>query len=169
MVVGIDPGAKGAFAALNNDGDLLDVVDMPSVDVAGKPRVSAAGVATILNDWKPRLAVVERTGAMPGQGVSSMYAFGYSCGLVEGACAMASVPLAFVQPATWKKAMRVTADKGSSRLMAQRLWPRHAALFARVRDDGRAEAALIGFHGRGRWHLEAVAARPMVGIAERVR
>lgn len=153
-----DPGASGALARLTDGGDLLAVADMPVVEVGGRRRISAPLLAGILREWAPRLAVVERVGARPNQGVSGMFAFGYGAGMIEGMCAMAGIPLVFVQPAVWKRALKVTADKGSSRLMAQRLWPAHAASFARVRDDGRAEAALIGFHGRAQWQRAEVAA-----------
>lgn len=155
MILGIDPGATGGLALLTDGGDLLDVVDMPIVEVRGKKRVAAPLLAQIIAGWQPRLAVIEQVGAMPGQGVSSMFTFGYSAGLLEGACAMGGIPVVFVVPAVWKRAMKVTADKGGCRLMAQRLWPAHAGSFARVRDDGRAEAALIGFHGRAQWQREA--------------
>lgn len=155
MILGIDPGAGGGLALLTDGGDLLHVADMPIVEVQGKRRISAPLLCQQIRNWNPRLAVIERVGAMPGQGVSSMFAFGYSAGLLEGAVAMAGLPLVFVQPAVWKKAMKVTKDKGGCRMMAQRLWPAHASSFARVRDDGRAEAALIGFHGRAQWQRDA--------------
>ena len=155
MVLGADPGQTGALALLTDGGDLLEVADMPTVKVNGKDRVSAPLLSGIFRAWAPRLVVIERVGAMPGQGVSSMFAFGYSAGILEGAAAMAGLPVVFVQPAVWKRALKVTKDKGVCRQMAQRLWPAHAASFARVRDDGRAEAALVGFYGRMQWQREA--------------
>ena len=110
MILGCDPGATGALARLTDGGDLLAVADVPIVEVRGRKRVSAPVLAAILREWAPRLAVIERTGAMPGQGVSSSYAFGYSAGLIEGACAMAGIPVVFVQPAVWKRGMKVTAE-----------------------------------------------------------
>lgn len=158
MIVGFDPGASGALARLTDGGDLLAVADMPVVEVGGKRRVSAPLLAAILREWAPRLAVVERVSAMPNQGVSGMFAFGYGAGVIEGMCAMAGIPVVFVQPAVWKRALKVTADKGACRLMAQRLWPAHAASFARVKDHDRAEAALIGFYGRAQWQRAEAAA-----------
>lgn len=154
MILGCDPGATGALARLTDGGDLLAVADVPIVEVRGRKRVSAPGLAALLREWAPRLAVIEQVGTRPGEGAVGAFAFGYSAGLIEGACAMAGIPVVFVQPAVWKRGMKVTADKGSSRLMAQRLWPAHAALFARVKDDGRAESALIGFYGRMLWQRE---------------
>lgn len=158
MIAGFDPGATGALARLTDGGDLLAVCDMPVVEVRGKQRISAPGVAVILREWAPRLAVIEAVGVRPGEGAVGAFSFGYGAGLLEGACAMAGIPVVFVQPAVWKRAMKVTADKGACRLMAQRLWPAHAASFARVKDDGRAEAALVGFYGRAQWQRGEVAA-----------
>lgn len=151
MIVAFDPGLHGALARLTDGGDLLAVLDMPVVEVKGKSRISAPGVVQIVRSWEPRLAVIERVGTRTGEGVVGAFSFGYGAGLLEGVCAMAGVPVVFVEPAAWKRALKVSADKGVCRLMAQRLWPAHAAEFARVRDDGRAEAALIGFHGRMQW------------------
>lgn len=147
MICGIDPGASGALALLSDAGALLEVADVPTVEVGGKKRISAPMLAALIRSWGPGRAMVEAVGAMPGQGLSSTFQFGYSAGILEGALAMAGVPVSFVRPADWKRTMRVTADKGSSRLMAQRLWPDHAGHFARVKDDGRAEAALIALYG----------------------
>jgi crossover junction endodeoxyribonuclease RuvC len=151
MIIGIDPGAGGAFALLNDLGELQFVRDMPVVEVNGKRRVSAAAVAEIVKEWNPRLAIIERVGAMPKQGVSGMFAFGYSAGVLEGVCAAAGVSVVFAHPVTWKRAMGVPADKGACRLAAMRMWPGKQQLFARVKDDGRAEASLIGAYHIMQW------------------
>lgn len=153
-ILGVDPGVDGALACLAENGDLVAVVDMPVIAVKGKRRVVPATLAAIVRDWSPRLAVIEEVGARPGDGVTGMFNFGYGAGVLEGVCAALDIPVVFERPDAWKRAMKVTANKGSSRLMAQRLWPKHAANFLRVKDDGRAEAALIGFHGRARWMWE---------------
>ena len=157
MIAGFDPGAGGGLALLTDGGDLLAVDDMPVVEIRGRKRVAAAELARRVGEWAPRLAVIEQTGAMPKQGVSSTYAFGYASGLIEGVCAGMGIPVVFALPAVWKRALKVTADKGACRLMAQRLWPTHAASFAWVRDDGRAEAALVGFYGRAQWQRQLAA------------
>ncbi len=153
-IVGCDPGAKGGLAFLTDGGDLLHVEDMPAIDVGGRARVSASLLVALLRRWAPRLAVIEQVGAMPGQGVSSTFTFGYAAGVLECACAASGAAVTFVAPAAWKRGMRVTKDKGSSLQMAQRLWPAQADRFARVRDEGRAEAALIGSFGRAQWQRE---------------
>lgn len=155
LLVGCDPGFNGALALLTDGGDLVDLFDMPIVEVGTKKRISAPLIAAKLRDWKPDYAVIELVGAMPGNGSVSMFNFGYGAGQIEGVCIGCGISVAFVRPQAWKQAIRVTKDKGSSRLMAQRLWPAHAEKFARVMDDGRAEAALIGFAGRAQYQRDA--------------
>lgn len=153
MILGIDPGATGALALLTDAGELLRAADMPVVEINGKRRVSAAELSRLIREWAPQRTIIEQVGAMPGQGVASMFAFGYSAGVLEGACVGLGVPVSFVRPDVWKRAMRVTKDKGACRLMAQRTWPAQSALFARVKDDGRAESALVGLYGLRDLHL----------------
>lgn len=148
MILGIDPGATGALAWVSDDGDLIDIADMPMIEVRGKRRVCAQSLAALIdptrcNGRPVRMAVVEAVGSMPKQGVSSTFAFGYGAGLIEGVLAACEVPVTFIRPATWKKRAQVPADKGAARQMASRLWPGAAQRFARVKDDGRAEAALL--------------------------
>jgi crossover junction endodeoxyribonuclease RuvC len=92
-------------------------------------------------------AYVEQVGAMPGQGVSSMFAFGEAFGLAKGVLAGLGIPLQVVTPARWKRDMRLNTGKDSARAMAAARWPQHAGEFRRVKDDGRAEAALIALWG----------------------
>lgn len=161
IVVGIDPGKGGAIAALDSYGVLLTVDDMP---VTGKV-VNGALVnellgnhATtarynLLGDTEP-VVVIEDVHSMPKQGVASSFSFGRSLGVVEGVALGRGCSVRYVSPARWKRALGLTADKGASRRRATELWPTKAALFARVKDDGRAEAALIAHwwltHGDGR-------------------
>lgn len=153
MIVAIDPGATGAIAWLSDAGDLLAIEDMPSMEilVGGKKRtrVSAAGLADLIGsigDRRPRSAFVEKVGAMPGQGTASMFSFGYSAGLAEGVLAGLGVPVEFLTPQAWKKNIGL-ADKAAARMRAGQQWPEMAKLFARKKDEGRAEAALMGLAG----------------------
>jgi crossover junction endodeoxyribonuclease RuvC len=145
--VGIDPGLSGAVAFLDGE-ELVEVVDMPVVRPKGsKPRVDAGELTRVLANWAPVEAVVERVGPAPGAGVSSMFRFGYGAGVIEGVLAGLGVKVVLVVPAVWKPAMRLGSDKDRARAEAQRLFPAHAGQFVRVRDDGRAEAALLGLYG----------------------
>jgi len=76
-------------------------------------------------------------------GSASSFAFGYSAGIIEGIAACMQLPLQIIPAAVWKRRAGVSRDKGAARQQAQRLWPASAKLFSRVKDDGRAEAALL--------------------------
>jgi len=142
MILGIDPGISGALAWLSDDGHLISTMDMPAIEVHGKKKVSPQILTSELAGRRPILAVIEDVGAMPGQGVTSMFNFGYSAGILVGVCAGLGIPTVLYRPAVWKRAAGVPADKGAARQMAQRLWP-GCRDFDRVKDDGRAEAALL--------------------------
>lgn len=143
-IIAIDPGNTGAIAVLTDDGQLIDVWDMPVVD----KRISGALVRHILQPLArtATVCVIEDVHAMPGQGVTSMFTFGRGLGVVEGVALGASIPVRYVSPAKWKKALGLSKDKGVSRRRAIETWPALSPQFARVKDDGRAEAALIGHY-----------------------
>lgn len=151
MIVGIDPGADGALAWLDATGQLLAIEDMPgvAVTVSGKQRkrISPQMLAALLRDLAPTYAYVEQVGAMPGQGTASMFSFGKAAGFVEGVLSGLSIPYEMVTPQAWKKAAKLTSDKGACRMRAAQLYPGFASMFSRVKDDGRAEAVLIARHG----------------------
>lgn len=148
-IIGIDPGASGAVAILEDNGKLVHVFDMPAVEVLvggkAKRRVSPEMLASELKLYADQgaRAVVEQVGAMPGQGVSSMFAFGESFGLAKGVLAGLGIPTSTVTPGKWKKALQLNSGKDGSRFKAAQLWPAQAGEFKRVKDDGKAEAALI--------------------------
>lgn len=146
-ILAIDPGSKGALAWVDQDGALLDVADIPFIEVRGKNRVDAAGFADLFYRRAISLVVIEGVGAMPKQGVGSAFAFGYSAGLCEGIAAGFGLPVVIVKAVVWKTRASVSRDKGAARQMAMRYWPRSSGWFSRVKDDGRAEAALLG-----RWY-----------------
>lgn len=144
MILGIDPGASGALAWFSPEGHLVDVADMPTIKVRGKTRVDAQSLGDMISARKPDTIVVEGVHSMPRQGVASSFAFGYSAGLIEGVAAGAAIPCQIIDSAQWKRKAGVPADKSAARQMAIRLWPGAAAKFSRVKDDGRAEACLLG-------------------------
>jgi crossover junction endodeoxyribonuclease RuvC len=154
FVIGIDPGISGAIAVFE-DGVLICVVDMPTLKIASgktmKSHISAVSLMDILDGGYPRNEahiVVEKVGAMPGQGVTSMFNFGRSAGIIEGVVAALRMPHTYVTPATWTKAVGRAAGKDASRMRAMELFPAKADLFKRAKDDGRADAALIAY-----WYL----------------
>ena len=138
-LISVDPGVTGAVAVFDL-GNLVELHDMPVND-----GVSAAGVAQLVHQLRPDRAVVERLQAMPGNGSIASYKSGRGMGILEGVLAARLVPVELVRPARWKRDLRLSSDKGRSRARACELFPQHAGLFGRVKDDGRAEAALIGW------------------------
>jgi Holliday junction resolvasome RuvABC endonuclease subunit len=142
MILGIDPGISGALAWVSDDGHLICTSDMPVIEVLGKKKVSASMLVSLIEARMPTRAVIEDVGAMPGNGAVSMFGFGYSAGILIGVCAALKIPATLYRPARWKRAAGVPADKGAARQMAQRFWP-GSRDFDRVKDDGRAEAALM--------------------------
>ena len=147
MLVGIDPGLSGAIAWLDNEGRLIEVRDLPVAKANGKSELMPAALADMLRERPATHAFVERVAARPGAGVSGMFNFGRGYGQIEGVLAALGVPVTLVTPAKWKAALRIPADKSAARLRAAQLWPGLAGTFSRVKDDGRAEASLIGLYG----------------------
>lgn len=151
-VLGIDPGADGAFALVCTDHlHELSVRDMPVIEFrkAGRQRreVSESGIADIVAELAPDVAWIEQVHARPGQGVVSMFKFGLALGLVRGVLAGARIPRMYVTPVEWKRAFRLGVDKQESRRRAIEWFPRQADQLARMKDEGRAEAALIALFG----------------------
>jgi len=153
-ILGIDPGLSGAGAIVDDDGSLLSVFDMPTMGEKTRKRIDASLVSRLIREIGPSLAIIEDVHSMPGQGLSSTFSFGRSAGVVDGVLAALEVPVRFVDPRAWKKAYRLSASKEDSRRAAIEMWPKHAHLFERAKDHGRAEAALIA-----RWGVM----RPQVG------
>jgi crossover junction endodeoxyribonuclease RuvC len=149
-VIGIDPGISGAISVFDwYTKSLLEVYDMPTLEVdSGKTKkrhISAVTLRDILEIYPDSHIVVEKVGAMPGQGVSSMFNFGRSAGIIEGVVAALRMSSTYVTPQTWTKAVGRAAGKDASRMRAMELFPTRAELFKRAKDDGRADAALIAY------------------------
>jgi crossover junction endodeoxyribonuclease RuvC len=149
-VLGIDPGFSGAMAWLDLGGD-LHVEDMPTLAVErnGKTKrdMDLAVLVDLVERHRPAFAVVERVGAMPGQGVSSMFAFGKGFGSILGVLAALRVPVELVTPAIWKRTLAVPPGKDGARLRASQLLPAHGGNWRRAKDDGRAEASMLAWYG----------------------
>ena len=150
-ILGIDPGLGGAIAVLTDDGALIEIFDMPILadGPAGRRSVNAALVASLIYQSHATRAFVELVNARPGEGAVGAFSFGRSRGVLEGVLAACGLPCRLVAPAHWKRAAGIPAGKAkdASRSEAIRRWPSMAAMFARAKDDGRAEAALIGWVG----------------------
>lgn len=144
IIMGIDPGISGAVAFYFPVVPGRIAVD--DVPVAGG-EINVAELARLVRIHRPTLAVIERVGAMPGQGVVSMFNFGRSYGDVRGVVGALDIPLHFVTPQKWKKHFGLSSDKEECRLRAIRMFPNAAESFRLKKHDGRAEAALIALYG----------------------
>lgn len=144
MIVGVDPGKSGALVLLDTP-IMVDYLDMPFHDKL----VDGQTIFDMLTFWRNIYGVteacVEQVSSRPQQGVVSTFNFGVSYGIVLGALQAACFEITFVRPQVWKKALNLSSDKDDSRNLALSMWPDNADDFARKKDDGRAEAALIGF------------------------
>lgn len=155
VVIGVDPGFSGAVAVLFPEGGIVPsayVHDMPTVAGAkGKTELNHAELYNKLgarSSSGPTIMWIEKVGARPGQGVSSMFRFGQQVGALEMAAAAHRYELRYVTPATWKAYFGLSADKGTARGYAIKRFPALADQLSRVKDDGRAEALLIALYGR---------------------
>ena len=122
----------------------LDVFDMPVMEVKNKRQVNAQLLANILAQHEAPV-YIEQVGAMPGQGVTSMFNFGKSFGICLGVAAGLRYPTTTVIPNQWQRAVKTQCGKDGNRHRACQLFPAYAHLFARKKDDGRADAALISY------------------------
>lgn len=151
IILGIDPGLSGALALYNTSEGTVDVIDMPVLEVVrnGKKKreVSAQALANQLVGRNITSAFLERVNAMAGQGVTSVFSFGRSSGIVEGVLAAYDIPTTLVTPQAWQKAVGQRAGKDGSRERAMQLFPAQADLFQRKKDDGRSDAVLIAYYG----------------------
>jgi crossover junction endodeoxyribonuclease RuvC len=150
--IGIDPGLSGAVAVISPES--LKIFDMPTMTVErngkAKRQVSATELAHIFANFNSNdtHVYVEKVSAMAGQGVTSVFSFGRSFGMIEGILAAFKLPVTYVAPATWVKAVGRGQGKDASRARAMELFPNNQADFKRVKDDGRSDAALIAYWGK---------------------
>jgi hypothetical protein len=144
--LGIDCGFGGALAVVepvNNIWMLVDVIDMPVTGAGAKARVDVIAAGEWIAKHAVSAAFIERQQAYPRQGISSAFIFGRSTGAIEAVVALLRIPYSFVEPAGWKRKLHLGKDKELSRARALQLFPASHAMFARKRDHGRAESALI--------------------------
>ncbi len=152
-VVGIDIGVTGALALVSREGELLQVADMPVLKDGpkGRPTVNGPLLAELVAKWNANEAFVEYVGPRPGEGAVGAFAFGQCKGICIGVMAALAIPVAFLTPPAWKRLVGIPPGKDGAKDVARseaiRRWPDKAVLFARVKDDGRAEACLIAVAG----------------------
>jgi crossover junction endodeoxyribonuclease RuvC len=153
-IAGIDPGLSGAVALYQPGANTAPtILDMPTYEITtnGKKRrqLNIYELARWLDLNAPTIkeAVIEDPRSMPTDGGVQAFKFGFNCGAVQGVVAANFIPTKLVAPNAWKRAMGLTSDKDASRRLASQMLPQHAGLWARVKDDGRAEALLLAIWG----------------------
>ena len=149
IIFGIDPGVSGAISILENK-KIIEVFDMPTMidGKKNKRQVNGAQVSNIikerLNNEKEVLIVVEQVNAMPGQGVTSMFNFGQSFGVIKGVCSALNLPIYFVRPTKWKKHFNlIKTNKDASRTKVIEIYPGISSKISRKKDSNKADAILI--------------------------
>jgi crossover junction endodeoxyribonuclease RuvC len=151
LIIGIDPGISGSICFFE-DGKILDVVEMPTM-TEGKKNKKQVNGAQIYNEISKRInqmdkkdikVIIEQVSAMPGQGVTSMFNFGQSFGILKGMCSAMQLPMYFVRPAKWKKYFSlINSEKDASRTKAIQIFPYFSSNLSRKKDSNKADAILI--------------------------
>ena len=151
FIIGIDPGISGSICFFQ-DGKINDVVEMPTM-TDGKKNKKQVNGSQIFNEISNRIkkidkkdikVVIEQVSAMPGQGVTSMFNFGQSFGILKGICSAMQLPMYFVRPAKWKKYFNlINSEKDASRTRAIEVFPYFSSQLSRKKDSNKADAILI--------------------------
>ena len=151
LIIGIDPGISGSLCFFE-DGKIIDVIEMPSM-AEGKKNKKQVNSSQIFNEISERIktidkknvkVVIEQVSAMPGQGVTSMFNFGQSFGVLKGICSAMSLPVYYVRPAKWKKYFNlINSEKDASRTRAIEIFPYFSAQLSKKKDINKADAILI--------------------------
>ena len=150
LIIGIDPGISGSICFFE-DGKILEVIEMPVMSEGKKNKKQING-AQIYNEFLKRInnkdneirVVIEQVSAMPGQGVTSMFNFGQSFGILKGICSAMQLPMFFVRPARWKKYFNlINSQKDASRTRAIEIFPYFSTQLSKKKDSNKADAILI--------------------------
>ncbi len=151
LIIGIDPGISGSICFFE-DGKIIEVIEMP-VMTEGKKNKKQVNGAQIYNEFLKRInkkkddevrVVIEQVSAMPGQGVTSMFNFGQSFGILKGICSAMQLPIFFVRPVKWKKYFNlINSQKDASRTRAIEIFPYFSTQLSKKKDSNKADAILI--------------------------
>tara|TARA_B100000029_G_scaffold379542_1_gene374367 strand:- start:715 stop:1209 length:495 start_codon:yes stop_codon:yes gene_type:complete len=151
LIIGIDPGISGSICFFE-DGKIIDIIEMPNM-AEGKKNKRQVNGAQIYNEISSRIkkinkdevkVVIEQVSAMPGQGVTSMFNFGQSFGVLKGICSAMQLPVYFVRPAKWKKYFNlINSEKDASRTKAIQIFPYISSKLSRKKDANKADAILL--------------------------
>ena len=151
LIIGIDPGISGSICFFE-DGKILDVIEMPTM-AEGKKNKRQVNGSQIYNEILKKInksenqntrVIIEQVSAMPGQGVTSMFNFGQSYGILKGICSAMQLPMYFVRPAKWKKYFNlINSEKDASRTKAIEIFPYFSSQLSKKKDSNKADAILI--------------------------
>ena len=151
LIIGIDPGISGSICFFQ-DGIIKDVVEMPTM-IEGKKNKKQVNGSQIFNEISEKIknmdknnikVVIEHVTAMPGQGVTSMFNFGQSFGILKGICSAMQLSVYFVRPTKWKKYFNlINSEKDASRTRAIEIFPYYSSNLSRKKDSNKADAILI--------------------------
>ena len=151
LIIGIDPGITGAICFFE-DRKIIDLIEMPNMAVGKKNKRQVNG-AQVYNEISERIknynkkdikVVIEQVSAMPGQGVTSMFNFGQSFGVLKGICSAMQLPMYFVRPAKWKKYYSlINSIKDASRTKVIEIFPYISPQLSKKKDSNKADAILI--------------------------
>ena len=151
IISGIDPVISGSICFFE-DGKILDVLEMPTM-IDGKQNKKQVNGAQIYNEISSKImgiekqnlrVIIEQVSAMPGQGVTSMFNFGQSFGILKGICSAMQLPMYFVRPAKWKKYFGlIKSEKDASRTKAIEMFPYFSSQLSKKKDSNKADAILI--------------------------
>ena len=151
LIIGIDPGISGSICFFQ-DGKIIDVVEIPTM-TEGKKNKKQVNGSQIFNEISDRIrkldkrdikVIIEQVSAMPGQGVTSMFNFGQSFGILKGICSAMQLPMYFVRPTKWKKYFNlINSEKDASRTKAIEVFPYFSSELSRKKDSNKADAILI--------------------------
>ena len=151
LIISIDPGINGAICFFEN-GEVKDVLEMPTMAEGKKNKRQVNGrqmyneLSSRIKDYKTQNinVIVEQVSAMPGQGVTSMFNFGQSFGVIKGICAAMQLPIFFVRPMKWKKHFElINSQKDASRTKAIEMFPKISSILSKKKDSNKADAILI--------------------------
>ena len=151
IIFGIDPGVSGAISILENK-KVIEIFDMPTM-IDGKKNKKQVNGSQIFNEISERIkkidkkdikVIIEQVSAMPGQGVTSMFNFGQSYGILKGICSAMQLPMYFVRPAKWKKYFNlINSEKDASRTKAIQIFPYISSQLSKKKDANKADAILL--------------------------
>ena len=151
LIIGIDPGISGAICFFE-DGQVKEIIDMPVMADGKKNKRQINGPQTYneilkrINKFQKKdiIVVIEQVSAMPGQGVTSMFNFGQSFGVLKGICSAMQLSMFFIRPAKWKKYFGlIKTEKDASRTKVIEIFPYISSELSRKKDSNKADAVLI--------------------------